>query len=135
MKYLLDTNVISDFAKGHPVVLDRIKRTAPRLLGVSCITAMEIEFGLQLNPDRARKLRPVLEALLRSIDILDYHLEDAHTAGSLRAALQRRGTPIGPYDVLLGGCALRRGLILVTANTGEFERVDGLLVENWREPP
>jgi tRNA(fMet)-specific endonuclease VapC len=132
MKYLLDTNVISDFVKGHPAVMARIKSTPPPMLGISSITAMEIEFGLQLNPERARKLAHIIEALLTRVEILDFSREDARTAATLRAALQKRGTPIGPYDVLLGGCALRRGLIFVTANTGEFARIDGLQLENWR---
>jgi len=133
MKYLLDTNVISDVVKGHPVVLPRFKQTQPSALGISCITAMEIEFGLQINPERARKLAPVMDALLANIAILDFSLEDAHAAATLRAALRKRGTPIGPYDCLLAGCALRHGLVFVTDNTAEFERVGGLQLENWRE--
>lgn len=133
MKFLLDTNVISDFVKGHPSVMPRLKQTAPHLVGISSITAMEIEFGLQLNPTRASKLIPVLEPLLASIEILDFSHEDALTAATLRAALQKQGTPIGAYDVLLAGCALRRGMIFVTANTREFERASGLQLENWRE--
>lgn len=133
MKFLLDTNVISDFVKGHPAVMVRLKQTAPHLIGISSITAMEIEFGLQLNPTRATKLIPVLKPLLAAIDILDFSRDDALTAASLRAALQKQGTPIGAYDVLLAGCALRRGMIFVTANTREFERATGLHLENWRE--
>jgi predicted nucleic acid-binding protein len=53
-------------------------------------------------------------------------------AGQVRAALRRRGRPIGPFDVLLAGCALARGLTLVTANVDELARIDGLSVENWR---
>ncbi|MDF9390918.1 MULTISPECIES: type II toxin-antitoxin system VapC family toxin [Methylococcus] len=133
MKYLLDTNVISDFAKGHPAVLPKLKQTPPRLVGISSITLMEIEFGLQLNPERARKLAPVLESLLNSIEVFDFSPGDAKTAAALRAALQKRGTAIGAYDVLLAGAALRRGLIFVTANTAEFERINGLQLEDWRE--
>lgn len=51
----------------------------------------------------------------------------------MRAALAKRGTPIGPYDVMIGGTALRHGLVLVTSNTDEFERINGLIVEDWRE--
>ena len=135
MKYLLDTNVVSDFVKGHPLVMSRLKQTAPHLIGISSITAMEIEYGLQLNPARARKLLSILEPLLASIESLDFSRDDALTAATLRASLQSRGTPIGAYDVLLAGCALRRGMIFVTANTREFERVSGLQLENWREAP
>ena len=60
---------------------------------------------------------------------LDY--EDAMEAGHIRVGLERRGTPIGPYDVLIAAQARRRGALLVTANLGEFSRVEGLRVENW----
>ncbi|TAN49774.1 MAG: type II toxin-antitoxin system VapC family toxin [Methylococcaceae bacterium] len=132
MKYLLDTNVVSDFARGHPSVLERIKRSDPGWLGISSITAMEIEFGLRLHPERTRKLAPVLEALLSAITLLDFSVADAHAAAGLRATLQKRGTLIGAYDILLAGCALQRKLTFVTANTAEFARIDGLLLENWR---
>lgn len=132
MRYLLDTNVISDFARGYPSVLERIKRSDPTWLGISSITAMEIEFGLRLHPERTHKLAPVLQALLSVITLLDFSVADAHAAADLRAILQKRGTPIGAYDILLAGCALQRKLIFVTANTEEFKRIDGLSLENWR---
>lgn len=93
---------------------------------------MEIEFGLLLNPERARKLAPVMDAFLGSITTLPLTEADAQAAAGIRAALQRQGQPIGAYDVLIAGCGLARGLIVVTANTGEFQRVSGLLLENWR---
>ena len=132
MKYLLDTCTVSDFVKGQPGVLARIKATPPSLFAVSVVTRMEIEFGLQLNPERARKLGPILDSVLNAITTLPLSEADAIAAAGIRVALQRRGQPIGPYDILIAGCGLARGLILVTSNTGEFERVCGLLLENWR---
>ncbi len=132
MKYLLDTCTVSDFVKGQPGVLARIKATPPSLIAVSVVTRMEIEFGLQLNPERARKLGPILDSVLNAITTLPLSEADAIAAAGIRVALQRRGQPIGPYDILIAGCGLARGLILVTSNTGEFERVGGLLLENWR---
>lgn len=132
MKYLLDTCTVSDFVKGQPGVLAKIKATAPQLIAISAITRMEIEFGLRLNPDRARKWMPVMDAFLFSITILPFENADAQAAGAVRAALQKQGRPIGAYDVLIAGCALARGLVVVTSNLGEFERIGGLQVENWR---
>ena len=132
MKYLLDTCTVSDFVKGQPAVLSRIKATAPNLVAVSSITRMEIEFGLMLNPQRARKLAPVLNAFLGSIATLPFDEADSQAAAGVRAALQRKGQPIGSYDVLIAGCGLARGLILVTSNLAEFQRVSGMVVENWR---
>lgn len=132
MKYLLDTCTVSDFVKGQPGVLARIKDTPPSQIAVSVITRMEIEFGLQLNPERARKIGPVLDGMFNAITTLALSEADAIAAAAIRTALQRRGQPIGPYDILIAGCGLARGLIVVTSNTGEFERVGGLLLENWR---
>ncbi len=132
MKYLLDTCTVSDFVKGQPGVLARIKATPPSQIAVSVITRMEIEFGLQLNPERARKIGPVLDGMFNAITTLALSEADAIAAAAIRTALQRRGQPIGPYDILIAGCGLARGLIVVTSNTGEFERVGGLLLENWR---
>lgn len=132
MKYLLDTCTISDFVKGQPGVLARVKATSPQLIAISTVTLMEIEFGLQLNPDRARKLASVMDAFLSSITILPFEDADARAAGGLRAALQKQGQPIGAYNVLIAGCGLARGLVVVTSNVGEFQRVSGLQVEDWR---
>lgn len=132
MKYLLDTCTVSDFVKGQSGVLARIKTTSPQLIAVSAVTRMEIEFGLHLNPDRARKLAPVMDAFLSSITILPFEDADAKAAGAIRAALQKQGQPVGAYDVLIAGCGLARGLVVVTSNLGEFQRISGLQVENWR---
>ena len=132
MKYLLDTCTVSDFVKGQAGVLSRIKATAPPLIAVSSITRMEIEWGLLLNPERARKLAPILNAFLGSIATLSFDEADAQAAAGVRAALQRQGQPIGAYDVLIAGCGLARGLIVVTSTVSEFQRVSGLIVENWR---
>ncbi len=93
---------------------------------------MEIEFGLMLNPQRASKLAPVIHAFLSAITTLPFDAADAQAAGAVRAALQTRGQPIGAYDALIAGCGLARGLIVVTSNVGEFQRVSGLVVEDWR---
>ena len=131
MRFLLDTCIISLFARGNERVLANLKRHAPGDIGVSTVTDMEIQYGLALNPARAEKLRPVLDALLESVQVLSYSREDAHATAAVRAALRKAGRPIGPYDTMLAGCALARGLVFVTANTGEFNRVGGLQVEDW----
>ena len=133
MKYLLDTTVISDFTRGVPLVLERLKSASKVEVSISSVTAMEIEYGLKLNPARARKIEPMIRALLNDLRELAFEHEDARAAAAVRAALTKRGTPIGPYDVMIGGTALRRGLTLVTSNSDEFQRISGLVVEDWRE--
>lgn len=132
MKYLLDTCTVSDFVRGQVGVLERIKATSPKLIVVSSLTRMEIDYGLALNTVRARKLAPVLDAFFAAITTLPFDATDAHAAAILRATLKTRGRPIGAYDVLIAGTGLARGLVVVTSNVSEFTRVSGLKVENWR---
>jgi len=132
MRYLLDTCTVSDFVKGQPGVLARIKSTPPKLITVSSLTRMEVDYGLALNPERARKLAPVLDAFFTTIVTLPFDEAEALSAAAIRAALKVKGQPIGAYDVLIAGTGLARGLIVVTSNLGEFQRVDGLQVEDWR---
>lgn len=133
MKYLLDTCTVSDFVRGDATVLATVKSTPPDEIAVSVVTRMEIDYGLLLNPQRARKLAPVLNAFLSSITTLPFEEADAKAAASLRAALRQTGRPIGPYDCQIAGCGLARGLVVVTSNVSEFLRVGGLRIENWRQ--
>jgi tRNA(fMet)-specific endonuclease VapC len=130
LAYLLDTNVLSDFVRGNSSVRRRLIATPIEQLSCSSVTVMEVTYGLALAP--AQRIRPAIEALFKSIQLLPLTVEDARAAGTIRAALRRRGMPIGPYDVLLAGCALARGLTLITANLRELGRVAGLSVESWR---
>lgn len=132
MKYLLDTCTVSDFVKGQPNVLARVKTTSPNLIAVSALTRMEVNYGLALNAVRARKLAPVLDAFFSAIATLPFDEADAQAAAAIRAALKTKGQPIGAYDVLIAGTGLARGLVVVTSNVSEFKRVIGLQVEDWR---
>lgn len=132
MRYLLDTCVLSDFAGGEPRTLARVKETRPADVAISTVTVMEVHFGLALAPERARSLAPVMRALMDAASVLPYEIEDARATATLRAALQKAGHPIGAYDAMIAGCAIARGLVLVTANEKEFARASGLELENWR---
>lgn len=133
MKYLLDTCVISDFIRGEQGILRRVKSEQPNNLAISSITWMEIQYGLKLNPERAKKIKAAIIGLCESIHILPYGYKDGTFTASVRATLKTSGMPIGPYDVMIAGCALNHGLILITSNTDEFERVAGLSLEDWRK--
>jgi tRNA(fMet)-specific endonuclease VapC len=132
MKYLLDTCTVSDFVKGQPKVLARLKATPPNLIAVSALTRMEVDYGLALNAERAKKLAPILDAFFSTITTLPFDEADAQAAAAIRAALKSQGQPIGAYDVLIAGTGLAKGLVVVTSNVGEFKRVSGLQVEDWR---
>jgi tRNA(fMet)-specific endonuclease VapC len=132
VRYLLDTNVLSDFVRGDQAVAARLRQEAPPQLGVSVITEMEVEYGSARNPNLAPPTREAMRTLLNTISVLPFEREDARVAAQLRASLNSQGTPIGAYDLLLAACALRRGLKIVTHNAREFARVGGLGLEDWR---
>jgi tRNA(fMet)-specific endonuclease VapC len=131
--YLLDTDTLSRFVRGEKPVLERLKATPPDQLAVSSVTLMKVEYGLALQPEKARKLRPVLQEFFESVELIPYGEREARATAALRAALKVQGTPIGAYDALIAGCALANGLILVTSNLREYRRVAGLLLEDWNE--
>jgi len=93
---------------------------------------MKVDYGLALNAERARKLATMLDAFFSTIATLPFDQADAKAAAAIRAALKIMGQPIGAYDVLIAGAGLARGLVVVTSNVGEFKRVSGLQVEDWR---
>jgi tRNA(fMet)-specific endonuclease VapC len=128
VKYLLDTNTVIALLKRQKSVLTRLRTNTPDDVVLSAIVAYELFFGAYKSHHTAKNVA-LVEALAFEVVPFDQH--DAAQAGQLRAALASAGTPIGPYDLLIAGQALARGLILVTRNTREFARVAGLRVENW----
>ena len=133
MKYLLDTNVLSDFARADRAVMARLRKEAPPQLAVSVITEMEVEYGLARNPNLAPRVREAMRTLLNAISVLPFEREDARVAAQLRASLNSQGTSIGAHDLLLAACALRWGLKIVTHDTREFVRIGGLGLEDWQD--
>jgi tRNA(fMet)-specific endonuclease VapC len=132
MRFLLDTCVLSDFAQGQQLTLERIKAISPKDLATSAITRMEIAYGLALNPRIARRLEPVMDALFETISVLPYDQEAAEATAKARAILKRRGRPVGAYDILIAGTALAYDLTLITSNLREFKQIEGLRIEDWR---
>jgi tRNA(fMet)-specific endonuclease VapC len=130
----LDTNaVIAAINRRKPELRRRLESAiaAGAPIGIPTIVLFEMRYGI------ARSARPqenaaILAAFL-TLDVFPwpFELEDAEEAGDIRAELERAGTPIGPYDVLIAAQARRRSALLVTANTGEFTRVPGLRIEDW----
>lgn len=128
MIYLLDANAVIGLLARKPSITARALRHRPQDFAVSAIAAHELFFGAYKSQRIARNLA-IVEGL--QFAILEFDTEDARQAGEIRAALAASGMPIGPYDVLIAGQARARDLILVTRNTREFGRVDGLRVEDW----
>ncbi|KYK48258.1 type II toxin-antitoxin system VapC family toxin [Bradyrhizobium sp. 191] len=130
-KWLLDTNaVIALVTRRSEPLLRRVESSEPGALAISAIVTHELYFGAY----RSQKVEFNLETLrllFADLEILDLDQEDARATGEIRADLARRGTPIGPYDLLIAGQAIARGLPLVSNNTAEFQRIAGLRLEDW----
>lgn len=128
MKYLLDSNAIIGLLAGKTLLKQRVRQHAPQDFGVSAIAMHELFFGACKSQRTARNLNVVEEL---HFEVVEFDQDDGRQAGAIRAALAMAGTPIGPYDVLIAGQAQARDLILITHNTGEFSRVNGLRIEDW----
>lgn len=113
---------------GKPSLTPRIRRHAPRDFGLSAIASIELFFGAYKSERKAFNL-DIVEEL--QFEVVEFDQDDARQAGAIRPALAMAGTPIDPYDVLIAGQAQARDLILITHNTGEFSRVNGLRFEDW----
>lgn len=134
MKYLLDINAVVALLRNKPAgVRDRYRQAeaAGDYLALSSVVLFELWYGVAKSsqvPENTERLRVLLSG---DLDLLDFDDEDARTAGQVRAVLEKAGSPIGAYDLLIAGQALRRGLTVVTANTSEFSRVTGLGWQDW----
>lgn len=130
-RYLLDSNILIAALKGEPTtVLNRIAGLAPERFCLSVVVLEEMLTGAEKSHSGAA-MREDLHDLTESFELLPFNRDDASTYARIRAALERKGTPIGPYDLQIAAQAVTRGLVLVTGNTREFRRVPGLKCENW----
>jgi tRNA(fMet)-specific endonuclease VapC len=102
-----------------------------RTLSISSIVLFELRYGAAKSARPERNAQRIVDFLSGPIEVLPFEPADADEAGDIRAALERAGTPIGPYDVLVAAQARRRDALLVTANQREFARVPRLRFEDW----
>ena len=129
-RYLLDTNILSDLVRQpQGTVASRIVQAGEETICTSIIVAAELRFGAEKSD--SEKLTDRVDLILSAIEIMPLESPADREYAKLRHYLARNGTPIGPNDMLIAAQALSSDLTLVTANTGEFARVPGLIVENW----
>jgi tRNA(fMet)-specific endonuclease VapC len=129
--YLLDTNICIYIIKKKPVdVLKTVKTKSKKDIYISSITVAELEYGVAKSrfPE---KNKIALIGFLSIFTILPFDDADAVEYGIMRAELEKKGKMIGPMDLLLAAQAKKKRLIIVTNNTREFERLEGLKIENW----
>ena len=131
MKYMLDTNIcIYTIKHKPPEVIKAFLCHEPDDMCISSITYGELMHGVEKSQAVERN-RAAITLFLSAISILPFDSDAAEEYGAVRADLERKGTLIGPMDMLIAGHARSRGLILVTNNTREFFRVNELEVEDW----
>jgi tRNA(fMet)-specific endonuclease VapC len=133
----LDTNaVIAVLNEGTSPVLTRIEEaiTSGATLAISSIVLFELRYGAAKSARPERNAQRIADFLAGPIEVLPFESADAEEAGDIRAVLERAGTPIGPYDLLVAAQARRRDALLVTANEREFARVPRLKFEDWLAP-
>ncbi len=129
---VLDSNTISYYFRGDPLVVPRMQALKPAEVGVPVIVEYELRYGLmRLPPEAAAPRLAALAKLLQPLQVLPFDSECAAHAARIRAELESIGMPIGPHDTLIAATALRHQATLVTRNVREFSRVPGLQWVDW----
>ena len=130
LRYLLDTNLCIQLIRDRPRgLLPRFNAEADTLC-TSDVVLYELLYGAERSA-RPVEVRHEVERFAARLGVLPFDDEAAAHTAEIRATLERRGAVIGPYDLMIAGSARSRGLVVVTGNLGEFQRVDGLRSEDW----
>ena len=133
MRYMLDTNICIYAIKHKPEkVFNKLQEVDPEDVCVSSVTYAELVHGVEKSA-AVEKNRLALSMLLANIEIKNFDTDAADCYGKIRADLEKKGTPIGPLDMMIAGHAQSLDLTIVTNNVKEFARVDNLKIENWTE--
>ena len=128
--YILDTNTLIYFFKGMGNVPSKLLATSPKEIAIPSIVLYELEYGIAKS-NSPRKRQAQLNEICSVVKVLPFSSQEARCSALIRANLEKKGTPIGPYDLLIAGTAVAYQGILVTNNTKEFNRVPDLKLENW----
>jgi tRNA(fMet)-specific endonuclease VapC len=132
LKFMLDTNIVIYVIKRRPVeLLDVFNRYTDQMC-ISSITLAELIHGVEKSSHPEKNMKRV-EDFISRLEVLSYDNEAAMHYGDIRADLERKGTPIGVNDLHIAGHARSRGLMVVTNNTKEFSRVEGLRITDWTD--
>jgi tRNA(fMet)-specific endonuclease VapC len=130
MRYLLDTNIVSDLVRRpQGRIAEYVRKVGEAQVCTSIVVAAELRYGA--TKKGSQRLTAQLETVLSGLDVLPFEAPADATYGLIRTRLEQAGTPIGANDLLIAAQALALGCTIVTDNEAEFARVDGLLRENW----
>ena len=131
MKLMLYTNTCIEIIKRKlPQVLKRFNEYTVGDICISWVTLAELEFGVAKSQQQDKN-QAALDEFVLPLEIANFDPQVARVYGRVRAALEKKGTPIGALDIMIGAHALSLGVTLVTNNTREFSRIKGLTVVDW----
>lgn len=130
--YLLDTDIVIYSLKGHPAVKKNLERNLDAALKISIVTLMELYYGAYKSQKVASNLGKI-KYIEDAVEIISLGRESAEIFAMLKADLEKEGTPIDDFDLVLAACALSHDLVLVTDNVKHFKRIQGLKLENWAQ--
>ncbi|KAE9646102.1 tRNA(fMet)-specific endonuclease VapC [Pseudomonas sp. PB103] len=133
IKYMLDTNICIFTIKNKPQFVREAFNRHSGQLCISAITLMELIYGAEKSAAPEKNLA-IIEGFVARLEVLPFDNDAAAQTGMIRSELAKARTPIGPYDQMIAGHARSLGLIVVTNNVREFERVSGLRIEDWVHP-
>lgn len=128
MKYLLDTNIVIAVLNNNIDLIAKIRQYPAQDCAIFSIVVFELYYGACKSGKQAKNLARLTTL---SFPVLPFTAEDAQRAGSIRTELERRGTPIGNFDLLIAAQTLSHRLTLITHNVREFSRIAGLQWEDW----
>ena len=130
MKYALDTNTLIYFFKGLGNIKNHLLSVPPSEIALPAIVLFELEFGVARSSSPRKRISQ-LKDFTDLVNIIPFGPAEAKAAAQIRLKLEKKGIPIGPYDVSIAASAKTNNLILVTHNLKEFKRFEGLQVEDW----
>ncbi|MDB9315715.1 type II toxin-antitoxin system VapC family toxin [Spirulina sp. CS-785/01] len=131
MSYLLDTNVcIKLLNNSHEAVVRRLAKEEPKTINLCTIVKFELYFGAYRSKKTGDNIAK-LKRFFKQFNLLNFDGKSAEIAGLIRTQLNKKGTPIGVYDLQIAAIALANNFVLVTHNISEFSRIDGLQYEDW----
>ena len=129
--YLLDTNICIYILKKKPIeVFERFKTLKLGELKISSITVAELYYGAY-NSQQVKKNIVIIDSFLKPFDYVEFDEKSAIEYAKIKSNLKREGKIIGELDMQIAGIAMANDLILITNNVKEFERIDGLIIDNW----
>jgi len=131
MDFLLDTNICIYIIKNQPIsVIEKFRSISIGNIGISSITLAELQYGVMKSSNQ-EKNQNALNNFLVPLEIIGFDYFASVEYGKIRAILEKKGTPIGPLDMLIGAHAISLGITLVTNNHKEFNKIEGIKIENW----